>query len=214
MEKHNAAKALGLVVILGSAWGLAECGLGAVLHACASTMSGSLMTGVALFFIAAAWAATERAWSIVLLIAIASLFKMFDALLLSLPLADGAIGNPIFAFILEGAAFLAIAAVAAGPLRPRTVGRAIWGGSAALLAAGAFPLVKSVTGVAACLAPGTSIPLAWYYAPLAVGFSLITVPLGIWAGERAAGRMIRLKLLEPSLAVALSLALMVLARQL
>ena len=169
------------------------------------------MTGVALFFIAAAWAATEKAWSVALLVAVASLFKMLDALLLSLPLRDGAIANPIFAFVLEGAAFVAVAAVVAGKLGRRTAGRAAWGGSAALVAAGAFPLVKSVTGIAACLAPGTSIPLAWYYAPLAVGLSLITVPLGIWAGERAAG--LRLKFFEPSVAVALSLELMVLARQ-
>jgi hypothetical protein len=214
MEKRNAVNALGIVVILGSAWGLSECVLGAALHACASKMSGSLMTGVALFFIAAAWAATEKAWSVALLVAVASLFKMFDALLLSLPLRDGAIANPIFAFVLEGAAFVAVAAVVAGKLGRRTAGRAAWGGSAALVAAGAFPLVKSVTGIAACLAPGTSIPLAWYYAPLAVGLSLITVPLGIWAGERAAGLRLRLKFFEPSVAVALSLALMVLARQL
>jgi len=212
MVKRNAVNALGIVVILGSAWGLSECALGAGLHACASKMSGSLMTGVALFFVAAAWAATEKAWSIALLVAVASLFKMFDALLLSLPLRDGAIANPIFAFVLEGAAFVVVAAIVAGKLGKRTAGRAVWGGSAALLAAGAFPLVKSVTGIAACLAPGTSIPLTWYYAPLAVGLSLITAPLGIWAGERAAGLRLRIKFFEPSLAVALSLALMVLAR--
>lgn len=214
MEKRNAVNALGIVVILGSAWGLSECVLGAALHACASKMSGSLMTGVALFFIAAAWAATEKSWSVALLVAVASLFKMFDALLLSLPLRDGAIANPIFAFVLEGAAFVVVAAVVAGKLGKRTAGRAVWGGSAALAAAGSFPLVKSVTGIAACLAPGTSIPLAWYYAPLAIGLSLISVPLGIWAGEKATGLRFRLKFLEPSLAVALSLALMALARQL
>lgn len=210
MEKRNAVNALGIVVILGSVWGFSECVLGAALHACASKMSGSLMTGVALFFIAAAWAATEKAWSVALLVTVASLFKMFDALLLSLPLRDGAIANPIFAFVLEGTAFVAVASVIAGKFGRKTAGRAAWGGSAALLAAGAFPLVKSVTGIAACVAPGTSIPLAWYYAPLAAGLSLITVPLGIWAGERAVG--LRLKFFEPSLAVALSLTLMVLAR--
>ena len=214
MEKRNTITALGIVVILGSAWGLSECVLGAAIQACASKMSGSLMTGVALFFIAAAWAATGKAWSVALLVAVAMLFKMFDALLLSLPLWNGAIANPIFAFVLEGAAFVAVAAVVAGKMGRKTAGRAVWGGSAALLAAGAFPLAKFVTGIAACLAPGTSIPLAWYYAPLAVGLSLVTVPLGIWAGEKAAGLRFRLKFLAPSLAVALSLALMVLARQL
>jgi len=214
MEKRSAVNALGFIVVLGSVWGLSECALGAGLHACAYRISGSLMTGVALFFVAAAWAATEKAWSVAVLVAIASLDKMFDALLLSRPIRDGAIANPIFAFVLEGAAFLAVGALAAGRLRAKTAGRAAWGGAAALLAVGAFPTVKAATGIAACLAPGTNVPLAWYYAPLAVVLSLLTVPLGIRAGERAVGLGIKFRLLEPSLAVALSLALMALVRQL
>jgi hypothetical protein len=214
MDKRSAGNALGFVIILGSVWGLSECALGAAVHACANRVSGSLMTGVALFFIAAAWSAAEKAWSVAALVAVASLYKMFDAVLLSRPLRDGAIANPIFAFFLEGAAFVAVAAVVAGTLGKRTAGRAAWGGAAALLAVGAFPAVKAATGIAACLAPGTNIPLAWYYAPLAIGLSLLTVPLGIRAGERAAGLRVSFRLLEPSLAVVLSLALMALVRQL
>ena len=214
MRKTIAGNILGIVVVLGSAWGLSECALGAALQACASRMSGSIMTGVALFFIAATWAVTKKTWSVGLLVLLAALFKMFDALLLSLPLRDGAIANPIFAFVLEGAAFVVLATIAAGKLGQKTAGRAAWGGAAALIAAGAFPLVKGVTGIAACLAPGTGIPLAWYYAPIAIVVSAVMVPLGIRAGEKVLGFKLKLNFLAPSLAVGLTLGVMVLARQL
>ena len=214
MKDNHAITAVGIVVILGSVWGLSECVLGAAVQACASRISGSVMTGVALFFMAAAWAVVQKAWCVALLVGIASLFKMFDALLLSLPLGNGAISHPVFAFVLEGAAFLALAAIAAGKLGRKPAGRAVWGGGAALISAAAFPLVRTVTGTAACLAPGTGIPLAWYYAPLAVGLSAVLVPLGIRAGEKAAGLGFKLRFFEPSLAVVLALTLMAVVRQL
>mgnify|MGYP000665945696 CR=1 FL=1 len=43
------------VVVLGALWGLAEAALGLGLEKCASLASGSIMTGVALFFIGASW---------------------------------------------------------------------------------------------------------------------------------------------------------------
>ena len=44
------------VLVLGSLWGLSEAALGMSLRQCASTVSGSVMTGAAFFFLAAAWA--------------------------------------------------------------------------------------------------------------------------------------------------------------
>ena len=214
MEETNVQRNIGAVILLGAVWGLSECLLGAALHACASSISGSVMTGIAFFFIAAAWASGRKALSTVLIIAIVVLFKMFDAVLLSLPLKNGAIANPVFAFILEGGAFMVFAVILKEAWKRRTAGRALWGGSAALVSAAAFPLVRFATGTAACLVPGTTTPLAWYYAILAVGISLLTVPLGLRAGERMREHVKWAGLPAPAIAVALSLALMVLFRRL
>ena len=111
MEKSVFRSNLAIAVILGSVWGLSEVMLGAGIKACAHTVSGSLMTGVALFFIAAAWVASKSYHIPVLVVLIACLFKLFDAVLLSLPVLHGAIGNPIFAFLLEGFAILLLIAI-------------------------------------------------------------------------------------------------------
>jgi len=211
MHEGTIAKRMGTVIALGAVWGLAECALGAGLQACAKSISGSLMTGVALFFIAAAWAASKKVRHVALLVGIAVLFKMFDALLLGLPLRSGAIANPAFAFVLEGAGFLIAAALLGRSRGERTSGRALMGGTGAFLAVSAFPLVGVVTGNAACLAAGTSIPLVWYYGPIAITLSLLTVPLGMRFGERS--RIFESRVLAPSLALALSLALMVIFRR-
>jgi hypothetical protein len=214
MEETSGRRNFGTVILLGAVWGLSECLLGAALHACASSVSGSVMTGFAFFFIAAAWAADRKALSAALIVAIAVLFKMFDAVLLSLPLKDGAIANPVFAFILEGAAFVVLAVILKEAWKRRTAGRAVWGGTAALVTVAAFPLVKFATGTAACLVPGSTTPLAWYYAIPAVGISLLTVPLGLRAGERMREDVKWAGLPAPAIAIALSLALMVFFRRL
>ena len=214
MEETSGRRNFGTVILLGAVWGLSECLLGAALHACASSVSGSVMTGFAFFFIAAAWAADRKALSAALIVAIAVLFKMFDAVLLSLPLKDGAIANPVFAFILEGAAFVVLAVILKEAWKRRTAGRAVWGGTAALVTVAAFPLVKFATGTAACLVPGSTTPLAWYYAIPAVGISLLTVPLGLRAGERIREDVKWAGLPAPAIAIALSLALMVFFRRL
>jgi hypothetical protein len=147
--------------------------------------SGAIMTGVALFFMASSWYLTRNVLFVGLLILITSLFKMFDALLLSLPLQHGAIGNPIFAFFTEGIAFMILIAVFSQKLKQKSGGQALLGGMAALLAVNLFPLVKYVTGVPACVVPGTTYPLSLYYAPLAVFLSFLTVPMGAWVGTKS-----------------------------
>jgi len=175
---------LGVVVVLGAVWGLSEAALGMGLRSCAAFVSGSIMTSVALFFIAASWIVSRRILGVALLIVIASLFKMFDALLLSLPLQHGAVANPIFAFLMEGAAFMILISLVSEKTKQKRAGQAILGGMTALLAINLFPLVKYATGIPACVFPGTGYPLSLYYAPLAVSLSLITVPLGLWAGAQ------------------------------
>jgi hypothetical protein len=184
VEKTVSRSYLGVAVMLGSVWGLSEAALGMGLRSCASLVSGSLMTGVALFFISAGWVVSKRVSQVVLLIIIASLIKMFDALLLSLPIRHGAVANPIFAFFMEGVAFLALAAIIRGTLVEKKTGQAILGGGSALVAVGLFPLVRFATGIPACVYPGTRIPLSFYFSPVAVALSVFTVPLGFWAGEK------------------------------
>ena len=184
MKKNIPKSYLGIVVMIGAVWGLSEAALGMGLRSCASFFSGSIMTGIALFFIATSWTLTRNIYSIGLLVFIASLFKMIDAFLLSLPVQHGAIGNPIFAFFMEGLAFLVLISLSQEKLKQKTGGQALLGGMSALLAVNLFPLVKYATGIPACVFPGTGYPLSLYYAPLAVFLSFMTVPLGFWTGAK------------------------------
>jgi hypothetical protein len=183
------------------------------LRQCASTVSGSVMTGAAVFFLAAAWAIAPRVKTAAVMVAVASAFKLFDALLLGLPVLHGAIGNPIFAIVMEGAAFALIVTVVSKSLMGKPAGQGLSGGLAALVAVNLFPLVKYATGVAPCVT-GTSYPLSLYYAPIAVALSALTVPLGLRAGAFLAaleGRVWRLRWASTA-AVALSLGALALLR--
>jgi len=184
MEKSTLKFQLGLAVILGSVWGLSEVALGMGLRACASSVSGSLMTGVALFFITVGWVATRRMFVPLLIVLIASFFKLFDALILSLPIIHGAIGNPIFAFWMEGLAFIVLIAVISRRGFAKRSSRMLLGGGSALIAVSLFPLVKFATTVPACVHPGTAVPLSIMFAPVAIVLSMVTVPLGFYVVER------------------------------
>ena len=207
-------------VLLASIWGLSEAALGMGLRKCAAVLSGSLMTGAALLFLGAGWVLTRRYWALLLMVGIASLFKLFDALLLSLPILHGAVGNPIFAFFMEGAALILLLAVLQKQLVEKTHGQAVLGGLSALMAVNLFPLVRFATGVPACVVSGTGYPLSLYYAYVAVGLSMLTVPLGFWLGQRIASLESRLpirrraviNLLSPA-ALILCLALVFLIRK-
>jgi hypothetical protein len=183
---------LGLVILLGSVWGLSEAALGMGLRNCATFVSGSIMTGVALFFMAAGWVVSRRISGVLLMAFIASFFKMFDALLLSLPIKHGAIGNPIFAFFMEAVAFILLVSIVKDKMTQKPVGQALLGGMAAALAVNLFPLVKYATGVPACVVPGTGYPLSLYYIHVAVLASFVTVPLGFLAGAKMESLVARL----------------------
>jgi hypothetical protein len=184
MDKSASKSALGFAVALGAVWGLSEAALGMGLRSCAAYVSGAVMTGAALFFLAAGWVLTRRVLGVAIMILIAAGFKMFDALLLGYPLNHGAIGNPIFAFAMEGLAFLVIVAVIRRSLTEKPAGQALAGGMSALLAANLFPLVRFATGVPACTVAGTGYPLSLYYVHVAVALAMATVPLGYWLGSR------------------------------
>jgi hypothetical protein len=184
MDKTNFKSDLGIALMLGSIWGFAEAALGFGLHRCAALVSGSVMTGVALFFIAAGWAATRRFYVPVTIVIVACLFKLFDALLLNLPVIHGAVANPMFAFLTEGLAIIALIAIFTDKRLVKRSSRVFLGAGSALIAVCLFPLVKFVTGIPACVFAETSIPLSIFFAPVAIAFSAITVPLAFPAGEK------------------------------
>jgi hypothetical protein len=186
MSKKIPSPQFANILMLGAVWGFAEAGLGLGLQKCASLASGSIMTGVALLFIAAAWVLTRRAVGIILMVVLVTLMKVFDALLLSLPLKHGAVANPIFAFWMEALAFLAVVTIIKESLAQKKYGQAALGAGTALLAVNLFPLVKFATGIPACAYTGTGYPLSLYYAPIAISLSMISVPAGFWLGERIA----------------------------
>jgi len=184
MNRPTPKSYLSMVVVLGSVWGLSEAALGMGLRSCAAFVSGSLMTGAALFFLAAGWMISRKTFGVLLMVLIAAFFKMFDALLLSLPLKHGAIGNPIFAFFMEAIAFIIIVSLFKEKIIQKLHGQALLGGIAAVLAVNFFPLVKYATGIPACVVPGTGYPLSLYYIHFAVLASSVTVPLGFWMGAK------------------------------
>jgi hypothetical protein len=176
----------GWIIALGSVWGLTEAGLGLGLQRCAQSASGSIMTGVALFFIAGAWMLSRNGLGIVLVVIVASLFKMFDAWLLSLSLLSGTIAHPILAFVIQGAVFWIILRVLARVIDTQG-GRVAAGLCAGLGSSLLFPLVKVATGIPACLHAGTGLPLSVVFGPLAMIIAAGSVPAGMRLGERLPG---------------------------
>jgi hypothetical protein len=210
MSGKVSSRSWGWIIMLGAVWGLAEAGLGLGLRSCAHLASGSIMTAVALFFMGAAWSRSGGLAGLPVLVLVAGLFKLFDARLLSLPVRGGAVANPLFAFVTEGLAFALVFALARQAWRSRTLGRSLLGGASAFAAVASFPLVKFCTGIPACVVPGTTTPLAWHYGPLAVGLALLTVPLGIVAGEKLGLKRARFEALIVPASVAVCLALVAL----
>lgn len=184
MTESSTKQSIGILIALGSLWGLSEAALGMGLRSCAAMVSGSIMTGVALFFMAAGWVVSKKYWGVFLMVVLAAFFKMVDALLLSLPLNHGAIGNPIFAFFMEALALVVLLSLLKDKLTKKPIGQALLGVLAAVLAVNLFPLVRYATGVPACVAPGTAYPLSLYYIHFAVLISFFTVPLGFGAGAK------------------------------
>jgi hypothetical protein len=216
MPQKKIVYGFGLIVVLGSAWGLAEAGLGLALNTCAKLASGSIMTGVALFFLASARLRARSARGPLLALGLALAFKLFDAALLGLPLRHGAVANPMFAFAAEAAAVILLFAVLGRTAESGFRGRAVLGAGAAGLSALVFPLVKLATGIPACVVPGTSVPLSIAFAPLAMVAGALAVPLafafmrraGNWTWDGRSG----LRYAVPAAAALLGLAAVALIR--
>ncbi|MFA7711512.1 MAG: hypothetical protein WCY30_10450 [Candidatus Neomarinimicrobiota bacterium] len=200
MNSLSKTEKIWIAVVVGAAWGLAEALVGMYMRqTVAYGMTGSIMTGIVALILAFGYGAIRQYSLLFISLAMVVLFKLLDAWLLHLPVVHGAVGNPIFAIILEMLAFALVVNILRPELKSKIHGQALLGGLYALLAVSAFPLVKHFTGLPACVVPGTIYPLSLYYAPLAIGISLVTYPLGFFVG----GRLSALLMTERPFAVAL-----------
>jgi hypothetical protein len=187
MKRVSDRYGLGVLIAAGSIWGLAEAGVGMYMRGmCARTITGSVMTGLAILFISLGMAYSRKILGAAIVLGVAIVFKLLDAHLLHLPILHGAVINPVFGFATETMAFVFLFMVLGAHLRARGYGRIVLGGLSALVAVNLFPLVGYVTTIPACVYPGTAYPLSLYYAPIAVAISAVTCPLGMELGERLA----------------------------
>jgi len=184
MEKKTFKQSIAFILLIGSAWGLTEATLGMVLHNSFQQIAGSLMVGLALFFIAAGWIITRNTAAIIGILILAGLFKMLDAILLSVPVSSNSVLNPVFGFVTQCAGFLVLFGILKERGLRNRISQALLGGGAALVSVLLFPLVGLVTGSPACLYAQTTIPLSIYFGPVAITLSIFLVPTGFIAGER------------------------------
>ncbi len=208
--KTSSYRNLTIVLVAGSIWGLVEATAGVALRgSCARLLTGSILLGTMMFFIAATYSGTKKGYALLALPFIATLFKLYSALIMSKPVISGGIINPIYAFFTETIAFVAILILLTPRFRERIGGQVLLGGGAALGAVLLFPAVGFFTGIPACVLPGTRLPLALWGAPVAIGISMVTVPAGFAVGRLLAG--LKSKSSVPSPAPALAFCSLVFA---
>jgi len=197
------------VVALGAVWGLSEAGLGLALAACAKSVSGSIMTGAAIFFLSAARVRARSSWGPALAVALAVGTKLFDAALLGRPIGQAVVANPTFALIVEGIWVATIFSLFGRRLEARKSTRAWLGAGGGLAASGLFLLAPRVTGMPVCLFGATSWPLAVVFAPVAAAAGAVAMPLAFSFVAGLEARELRLRpawrIVLPLVASALSL---------
>ena len=181
MKNHAIRNNLGLVVAIGSVWGLTEFAFGMGLQKCASLYTGAILTGIAFFWLSFVWSISRKYLPILIIVGIAVLFKFLDALLLPVAWNHGSILNPVFAFFTLMLGFMLFSTLFRKGFASLLKHRVMVGAGAAVVATALFPLVKFASGTPACLYAATNIPLAIYTAPVAIVISMITVPLGFKA---------------------------------
>ena len=177
------------IVVIGSVWGLVECTAGISLRgACTRFYSGSILTGTSLLFLACAYVTARRYLLVMLLPIIAGGCRVYAGVLLGQPLISGAVANPVYAFFGEAVAFCAVMYMIKERRTQSYVGAGLAGITAAVLAVSLFLPVKSITGVPACVVPGTSFPLCIWGLPVAAAIAAVGVPTGFRAGAWARRR--------------------------
>jgi len=181
---------LGLIMAIGSVWGLTEFAFGMGLQKCATLYTGAILTGIAFFWLSFIWSITRKILPVLIIVGTVVLFKFLDALLLPVAWNHGSILNPIFAFFTLMLGFILFSTLLKKRFSTRLLNRVLVGAGAALVATAMFPLVKIFSGSPACLYMATNIPLAIYTAPVAILISMITVPLGHYAAGWYTGKIL------------------------
>jgi hypothetical protein len=190
---------LGIIVAVGSVWGLTEFAAGMGLQKCAALFTGAILTGVAFFWVSFIWSITRKLLPVLIIVGMAIMFKLFDALLLPVAWNHGSILNPAYAFVTILLGFSVLILIFKKKFSKRLLNRILLGAGAALIATAMFPLVRFATGSAACFYASTNIPLAIYTAPVAIAISMISVPLGYLAALWYTGKSQEENRLQPSL---------------
>ena len=147
---------LGLVLAIGSVWGLTEFAFGMGLQKCATLYTGGILTGIAFFWLSFLWSVTRKYLPILIIVGIAILFKFLDALLLSVAWNHGSILNPVFAFFTLLLGFVLFSTLFRKGFSSRLMSRIMVGAGAAIVATALFPLVKFASGTPACLYAATN----------------------------------------------------------
>jgi hypothetical protein len=83
MNKSATKTNLGLILAVGSVWGLTEFAFGMGLQKCATLFTGAILTGIAFFWLSFIWSITRKLLPILMIVGIAIGFKMLDAAFLS-----------------------------------------------------------------------------------------------------------------------------------
>jgi len=190
---------LGIIVAVGSVWGLTEFAAGMGLQKCAALLTGAILTGVAFFWVSFIWSITRKLLPVLIIVGMTIMFKLFDALLLPVAWNHGSILNPAYAFVTILVGFSLLILLFKKQFSARLFNRILLGAGAAIIATAMFPLVGFATGSAACFYASTNIPLAIYTAPVAIAISMITVPLGYLAASWYTGLTREKNRLQPSL---------------
>ena len=166
------------LIVIGFLWGLSEVILNIFFRSVIKiSFGGSILAGLAFFFICWAYRLTGKISSIFVILAMVVPIKLLSAFFMGLPIMHGSIINPIYAYFTQVGAFLLFIV----PMNKKfgigitknAIGGAVSGFSAAML----FPLVKYFTGVPACVVVGTMIPVAFKYSPLTAAIAALVVPL-------------------------------------
>ena len=148
----NALKSnIGIIMAIGSIWGLTEFAFGLGLQKCATLATGAILTGLAFFWLSFIWSITRHIIPILILVGIVVLFKWLDALLLPVAWNHGSIVNPIWAFLTVMMGFILLITLFRKRFPKTLMSRIMVGAGAATIACALFPLAKFITGSPACM---------------------------------------------------------------
>ena len=178
---------LGIILAVGSVWGLTEFAFGMGLQKCATLYTGAILTGISFFWLSFIWSLTKKPLPILIVVGMVVLFKMLDAVLLPVAWNHGSILNPVYAFFTIMLGFSLLISLFKKRFQTKLKNRILLGAGAAIIATALFPLVKFASGTPACLYAATSIPFAIHTAPVAILLSMVTVPLGFKAATWYSG---------------------------